>query len=356
VDWTPSYLVPDERKDIRSTVQYAGNISDQYLDFRERNPYTEIDSWLDIMEMPYKFFENAAWVRGIHETASQQNIGLLLSGARGNFTISWGPALYYYAELMKKFRMIKLHKEVKKYSRLIDARKSRILKAAKNLAYPKTETLEDEPPTLISSHLAERTKVYEKLEQQGFDLTNDTPSSIYTLRTEHFNQLNVWNATGTNRTKLSLRYNVQTHDPTNDLRIIKFCMSVPIKHFFGNGMDRGLIRRASKGYLPDNVRLNQLTRGFQGADIIQRLKNSWGAVYEEIHELLHDPVSSQYLNVEAIRNGLNKVKRDEVPSNFAFDPDFRIVMRGLIVHRFLKSLKGGEIHEKRMANACVRST
>ena len=34
--------------------------------------------------MPYKFFENSYWIKGIFEEAHRQGIGVLLNGDRGN--------------------------------------------------------------------------------------------------------------------------------------------------------------------------------------------------------------------------------------------------------------------------------
>ena len=41
------------------------------------------------MEMPYKFFENSFWLKGMFEEANKERVGILLNGDRGNFTISW---------------------------------------------------------------------------------------------------------------------------------------------------------------------------------------------------------------------------------------------------------------------------
>ncbi|WP_137791002.1 asparagine synthase-related protein [Bacillus sp. E(2018)] len=356
-DWTPSYMEPDERKSIKSTVDHVGNISDQYFHFQNRTPLTEIDPWLNVMEMPYKFFENAAWMRGIHETASQQGVGLLLNGARGNFSISWGPGQYYLAELLRKKKLITLLTEMRKYSHHIDAKPSRVFKAVKQLAYPKHSSKKVEnAPCLLSPDLERRTNITQLLLEDDSNALNLSPKSIHELRKSHFDQINVWNATGTSRTKLSLHYNVQTHDPTNDLRLINFCLSVPLPYFFGDGLDRGLIRRASKGFLPDQIRSNMLTRGLQGADILQRMKSSWPVLYEEVQDLIQNPIAQAYLNVTSIKQALQKLQRAETLPKHAFDSDFLVIMRSLIVYRFLQSLKGGEMDEKGMANTGIRST
>lgn len=75
--------VADERPYIQETIDYVGNIQPTLLNFPERNSYNDIDDWLGIMEMPYKFIENSYWLKGIYEQAQQQDIGILLSGQRG---------------------------------------------------------------------------------------------------------------------------------------------------------------------------------------------------------------------------------------------------------------------------------
>ena len=104
VDWTPWYYIPDERPFIKETVNHVGNIEDHYLNFAGKNPYGEIDDFLSIMEMPYKFFENSYWLKGITEEAQKEGIKILLNGARGNHSISWGSyqlSMDYYVLFLK---------------------------------------------------------------------------------------------------------------------------------------------------------------------------------------------------------------------------------------------------------------
>ncbi|WNB92447.1 paeninodin family lasso peptide [Bacillus sp. NEB1478] len=347
IDWTHKHRVPDEREYIKAIVNYTGNISDLYLDFKNQSPYSEIDNWLNIMEMPYKFFENSVWIKGIYDAAHKKNIGVLLVGSRGNTTISWGPALDYYSEIFKKMKWLKLYRELNLYSVNTGAKKSRILKVIFNKAYPSiySKNKPYEFPKLISKELEKKTNVYERLNEEGINMDSSFKENIYDIRLKHFEQLNVWNVTGTCGTKLSLRHSMQSHDPTNDLRVIKFCLSLPIDKFFGDGLDRGLIRKATKGFLPDKVRLNQRTRGVQGVDSIQRMSPSWNLFLEELNQLCNDELSRQYLNIDVIKTAITKLN-NEIRQEFALDPHFRILMRSIIVYRFLKTLKGGEKMKK----------
>ena len=48
------------------------DITDHYFDFEGKRSYSEIDDFLEIMEMPYKFFENSFWLKGMFEKAHEE--------------------------------------------------------------------------------------------------------------------------------------------------------------------------------------------------------------------------------------------------------------------------------------------
>ena len=90
---------------IKSTVQYVGGIKDHYLDFEGKSSYTEIDDLLEIMEMPYKFFENSFWLKGMFESAMKKDIGVLLNGDRGNLDYILGICSRILCYSIKKIKM-----------------------------------------------------------------------------------------------------------------------------------------------------------------------------------------------------------------------------------------------------------
>jgi asparagine synthase (glutamine-hydrolysing) len=343
IDWTPKNRIADERPFIQSTVQHVGNITDHYLDFEGKSPLTDVNDWLEILEMPYKVIENSFWIRGIYEKASEQGVGVLLSGARGNFTISWGPALSYYAMLLKKLQWIRLYREMHLYSKNQGVGRSRIMTAVGQKAFPFMERMipfKDQYlhryPLLINPELAQRTGVLKRLQAHGIDATGFArPRTMYEARRKHFEQTFSWNLNGIFGTMMSLRYSIWHRDPTNDLRVIRFCLSVPEEQYVQNGMDRALIRRSTENLLPDHVRLNQRLRGIQGADGIHRMIPAWDAFIDELHQLSGDPVVSEYINVPVVKEAISQIQeksRSVSPSNV----NFNILMRSLIVSRFIK--------------------
>ncbi len=337
VDWTPKYRVADERPFIKATVNHVGNIQDNYLEFEGKTPLSDIDEWLEILEMPYKFFENTFWLKGIFEEAHLQNIGVLLNGQRGNWTISWGPALDYQAGLLKRLKLLKLYREINLYSNEIGVSKSRVFSHVRRKVFSLSYFREhpNQFPQMINQDFEKETNVFERLNDCGVDLTGNSSESVYDIKKKQFQELFYWNITGTYGSKLSLRYSLWDRDPTNDLRVAKFCLSVPENQFVKDGYSRSLIRRSMKDILPDEVRLNQKTRGIQGADGLHRMIPVWGRFINELENMCKDSCVQKYLNIKMIKQAINNMKSDPKAQN-VYEQEFRLLMRSLIFYRFIK--------------------
>ncbi|MDN3362361.1 lasso peptide isopeptide bond-forming cyclase [Priestia megaterium] len=341
VDFTPKQLIPNERPFIQSTVKYVGGIKDYYLDFAERSSYSEIDSLLATMEMPYKFFENSFWLKGMFEKSHDEGIGVLLSGDRGNFTISWGYALEYYAVLLKRLKWFRLLQELNQYSQNTGGARLRMLPVIARVGFPVIDKLFSQGtsyqlPKLLNQEFAVKTGVFTKLKEYGIDQTGWFPDAdIYEERKRHFEDVFQWNAGNTLAAKLSLRYSVWKRDPTNDLRVVRFCLSLPEEQYVQNGLDRALIRRSTKDLLPDKVRLNQRTRGVQGVDWVHRMIPHWDAFTDEVEQLSTDKRILEFLDGQVIKTALLKIKQGVQPE-CATDPDYKILMRSVIIYRYIK--------------------
>ncbi|RDW20415.1 lasso peptide isopeptide bond-forming cyclase [Oceanobacillus chungangensis] len=336
-DYTPKYLQADERPYIRSTVQHVGGIKDHYFDFEGRNSFTEIDSFLEMMEMPYKFFENSFWLHGVVEKARSEGVGVLLNGDRGNFTISWGSALDYYAQLLKKIKWIYLFRELDSFSHKMGGSRLRTLPLIAKIGFPTINQIisKDKPyqlPLFINPEFAEKSGVFNRIK----DSRKSIPlQSIYEYRKEHFKDVFNWNATNTLATKLSLRYGVWKRDPTNDLRVVKFCLSVPENQYVENGMDRALIRNATEKILPDSVRLNQRIHGVQGVDWVHRMVPFWEEFTNELRQMSSDKEFQKYIDTKVINDSISILEEGAKPE-YATNPNYKILMRCLIVYRFIK--------------------
>ncbi|MFD0961415.1 asparagine synthase-related protein [Paenibacillus chungangensis] len=338
-DWTPRSRVANEREYIQATVQHVGNIHDQYFSFAEKNPLSEVDDMLEMIETPYKFYENSYWVKGIYEQAAASNVGTLLSGSRGNWTISWGPALDYQARLLRQFRWMRLAHEIRQYSANMNANRARLYHSIGKKAFPLVDKWlsrkqDQAMPKLINPEFARRTNVYERLQQHGYDFWGQSGQNVYDVRRKQFEKLYYWTTTGSVGCKQSLRHSLWDRDATNDLRVIRFCLSVPQDQFVQNGYGRSLIRRSTLDYLPDHVRLNQKFRGIQGADGLHRILPIWREVMEKLEQAVQDDRMSPYVNTSELTRSLEAIRHDPRPDHI-FGTEFRLLMRSYIFHRFL---------------------
>jgi asparagine synthase (glutamine-hydrolysing) len=346
LDWTHRSRIANEKPFIEKTVNYVGNITPSYLSFSDNSPFSEINEWLEMLEMPYKFFENTFWLRGIYEEACNQGIGILLNGQRGNWTISWGPMFDYYALLFKRLRWVKLNQEINAYGHIIGSGRKRIMSAVNRKLYPffyqARETV-DEFPMFINKNFASRTMVLERLQEHNIDPLGSIDSNSYKIRKRQFQNVYYWNTTGTYGSKLSLRYGLVERDPTNDLRVVRFCLSVPEEQYVQNGLDRALIRRATEGYLPDEIRLNMRSRGVQGADGVHRMRSDWNRFIDEFNQLKREPFIQETMDINVLEHCMSVIKKGPKPE-YAFEFEFKVLMRSLIFYRFIKDLqlKGGD--------------
>ncbi|MBM7651876.1 lasso peptide isopeptide bond-forming cyclase [Neobacillus cucumis] len=338
VDFTRKELMPDERPFIKKTVGYVGGISDHYYDFEGISSYSEIDEILEINEMPYKFLENSFWLKGMFEKAYEVGIGVLLNGDKGNFTVSWGSALDYYAILLKRLKWLSLSKELNQFSRLIGGARFRWLPTISKIGFPflvKQNSLN--PTMLINPSFAKRSGVFRKLKEHGINESGWIASpNLYEQRRVLFEDMAPWNAGNTLDCKLSLKYSLWKRDPTNDIRVVRFCLSVPEEQCVQNGQDRSLIRRATENYLPDEVRLNQRIRGIQGVDWLHRMIPDWKNFINDVKKVSNDSLILDYIDGNVLSSALAKGEKGAQPKNI-IDSDYRTLMLCLIVYRYINN-------------------
>lgn len=128
--------------------------------------------------------------------------------------------------------------------------------------------------------------------------------------------------------EIGAHYGMEVCDPTADVRVLAFSLSVPDHIFIDpkSGLDRWLIREAMKGRLPDDVRLNR-RRGRQAGDLVPRLRACADEVEEALDELASGP-AVEYVNVPYMREIWSMVRTDDTPQ--AFNKSMTILTRGIM--------------------------
>jgi len=346
-DWLPASRQADETPYIEAIREHAGNIDVTYCHADGKHSLSDTDRLLAILEQPYKIFENLFWLDDIMASAQASNVGVILNGAAGNVTISWGHIQPYLLSLFRRGQWRQLFYEswvtarryqsphrilLQLFCQLLPYHVQRYLHRHEESELRKM--IQDLSP--INADFARQSSIQERFRRFGYEPLFAKPTDCFETRKQRLS-LDVFSHSGVLFTKHALAYRMALRDPTVDKRVIEFCLSVPDSQYMRGGRDRFLLRRAMVGILPDKVRLNETVRGRQSADWTQRLQSSWAGIAAEIRNIGTLKAEREYLDVNRIQREL--LNFNTIHDNAADDSNLRMLIRSLIFSRFLRQEK-----------------
>lgn len=349
-DWLSKPHIADESIFVKEYRHLYQNIEMCFLPCEGKNSYTTIDENIKILEQPYKFVENSFWILESVKKARNKKIDLLLTAQLGNATISWGFILPYLLCLDKHFQFTQILHEMKNYS---DKKNTKISSIYKQYLISKmpfwgkyllSKIFRDKSTYSDFLPLNNDFRVFYENGKDGKDIINsrfitreDSLSErLKIFGPSEFSQRAVYSA------KLGMKFNIYLSDPTDDVEVIEFCLNLPENQFVRDGVERRLIKKAMKGYMPDKV-LNTKMRGRQSADWIQRIKPYWPVIKEELLSIGDFQLEKKYLDRTIIQKNLDMLE------GFDFirgdNLHMRILFRTLVFSRFLRMIEKGTLFD-----------
>ncbi|MEY3366943.1 MAG: hypothetical protein RI973_98 [Bacteroidota bacterium] len=209
---------------------------------------------------------NLYWLFEIAEYAKEHGFDVVLNGQTGNATVSWKGTRWkdHARALAKEFWPPRFNLE----KSLADARQ-----------IPGHFRPNAPERQVLNRDFLSRFTVGDLLRQDSDELDKELwgmkKFQIELLRPRHNPLPLFWH-------KLSAHYGTQYLDPTADVDLTAFCLSVPESYYAKNG-GRNLIRTAMAGKMPDEVVFNR-KKGLQSSDIRER----WLREKKELLDLLND--------------------------------------------------------------------
>jgi asparagine synthase (glutamine-hydrolysing) len=128
---------------------------------------------------------------------------------------------------------------------------------------------------------------------------------------------------------------VECRDPTGDVRVLDYCLSIPEDQFLRDGQPRRLMRRAMDGILPPEI-LAEHRRGQQSADWPRFVRQYRTEFLAELNASADVSMVKQLVNVEGLRDLLM-----EWPATWSereMQPYAWKLLRGLAVGSFIRRL------------------
>jgi asparagine synthase (glutamine-hydrolysing) len=323
-----------------ATAIMAGrNVHHVPIDARNYSVLEGVEYFLDIHDGPIHVASNHYWAKAILNATTQSGCRVLLSGGMGNATVSWrgnGSALLalLHGNPSAALRLLLLAEPNTWLTLKRQVLKPLIvppLQAIRRLKTPAKQVWREY--SALNVQLAEELKLDERMREAGYD-----PSfavSLFTdVRTSHLLRPEC----GTEaclQSEVGARHSLQCLDPTADLSLTNFLLSVPDDQFYRRGEFSWLIKRAFHARMPHSV-LYPKRKGLQAADLGHRILREKVAFEECLHSFETVPEARVVLDISLLRRCLREL---EATVNFETTGHSQaILIRGINVGLLLQRM------------------
>ncbi|MBI3891936.1 MAG: asparagine synthetase B, partial [Candidatus Wallbacteria bacterium] len=266
----------DEYPFARSTAEFAGNVDLLAVDAASTTPLEGVRRYLRIHGEPAHAAGNAFWMLAVHDAARAQGCQVLLTGQMGNAGLSW-PGDIYSQSVAEQFRQLGPRQWLVESLKRSAPRQLRMAWQRWRNSPPPPDRVR---ASALHPELARRLRVHEQRLEAELQSWPPGPlqARLAILKPGR-------NFIGAIHAQQGAAAGLEILDPTSDVRLLQFCLSVPdeVHRDRETGLDRWLVREAMKGRLPDAVRLNS-RRGRQAGDLVPRLR----AIASEVDATLVD--------------------------------------------------------------------
>ena len=299
----------DEWKYAQATAEHDGNIDLHTVSGNEYSVMRILRNEVALFGNPVFAPSNSHWVQSIFSKAKEMGINTVLNGQIGNLSVSWtGEASREY--LFSRFKQFLKHS-----SSFIDRKRNYVLydtvKYVANNLISKRKCIN----RIHSTHKSRAKKIRKHSRFKVLFGSRDTSGLI-------------WQS-------IVLASNIESPDPTSDLRILRFCASLPNKYYTNNAGNRMLIRTAMKGKLPDMVRLNE-KRGYQGIDGWKRLVKECNEIKKTIEQWKANDDIIMMMDLEYMLSIYTKIIEDQTCISYLrYGPHFlRALSLGVFIEMY----------------------
>jgi len=310
---TPRGRYGDESPQVELNRRFIGNLDVHDIRAENISPLAGIARDLELRDSPMHAAGNMFWIHALLETAQQQRLCVLLTGQMGNGTISWtgGVENFWPPILSGQWRTF-----WSKYKRSgLSPWKMIKRHLLRPVLFPMRDhvsrwlSLERAPwaeYSAINVDWARSLDLTRRMKASGHDPFFTLPADSLQARLQLLKSAggigSIWAALGP-------AYGLEVRDPTMDKRLMEFCLAIPDEQYRLNGQNRALIRRAMRGLLPDEVRLNT-RRGMQAADLGRRILADLSHVQAMMVRLEGSVLARQVLDLPKMNGVLHALQKE----------------------------------------------
>jgi asparagine synthase (glutamine-hydrolysing) len=336
----PTRNFADELPWVEATSRLAGNIDVHPVRAMEVSPLAAIERWLYLSDGPTHAAANLYWILALLGEARQRGLGAVITGQCGNGTVSWTGPPWSVWPLVLSGQWNSTRRELAEAGREEGWRRTLWKYAVKPLLRPlwRQRSRWTHPfgrlwleYSAIHPQFARSLDLDRRMAQEEHDpsfCALPFGSRVERLSINRFGRMSALAALK----EVGVGFGLELRDPTADRRVIEFCMAIPDSQFGRRGRNRWLIRRAMRGLLADEVRLNT-RRGLQAADIAMRVRDSRPEIAAALAKLETNPLARQVLDLPRMSGVLAGL--EGAVDRSSRDGCVTILLRGLQAGLFL---------------------
>lgn len=303
----------DEWELAHATAEWAGNVDHRRVTAEGTTTLAAIERSLRLHDEPELASGNLHWMTAMFDEARESGATVLLTGQLGNGGISWAGDQQRVIRGLSRGRWLDAWRGLRLAQRQLDASMMRavwtqiVLPFRAKRATVRFRRGRIAPPFVrgIAPHFAARTRIYERMRESGYD---PYFGKWIDARAQRLRYLMpgvtpfgaVWAET-------SAGFGIDIRDPTADVRLLEFCLSIPDSVYRDAEHDRLLVRRAMEGLLPPSVQWNR-RRGRQAADLVFLLRDDAGNLGEAVRSVVGSPLARATLNVGALLDAWARIR------------------------------------------------
>lgn len=335
--------VADESSDVAAIARLHPNIAVHVRRNDDRSPFDDYDTSFRMTGAPPRNPGNSPWFYALYELARSAGVRVLLTGHKGNATISQ-TGLRSIRDGVLRGEWRRVWREVHAIARSNgEGRRSVVRRevvtpltpavvahAVLKLTRRQPVSVAKETASAVNPEFARSMRLEERVRAANRDLLGLARLSDRRFRLAVL-------AAGADVFDLYSGYRpwfgIETRDPTADRRVVEFCMAIPGSQFLRDGVTRWLVRRAMEDRLPDEVRL-RATTGAQGPDWTEWLPKIRPQLSAELDQLERSDTARRCLDLVWMRELL---ARWPARLTVADDQEYYLkLLRGITMGRFIR--------------------
>jgi asparagine synthase (glutamine-hydrolysing) len=333
----PNALV-DELPLAHLTAVWAGNVQHIPLRAEAVTPMMGLERSLWLHDKPEYAASNMYWIVALLEESRLRGLGALLTAQLGNGGVSWsGDSI----RILRLFRQRHWRAAVEALAEWKRAQHRSWWSGVKSELASPLKLWFSAPRSLapwadyspIHPAFARRIHLAQRMRATGVDrtfgrLSEPREQRIALIAVSAAMSGAFWHEAGA-------AYGLEVRDPTGDIRLVEFCVSVPEEQWIRAGQTRWLLRRSMEGLLPPEVQWNT-RRGMQAADVVYRLLAERERVEAALERVARSDWARNVLDLDRMNRVWREARQQVTPSMHRDVTN--ILLRGLLAGIFILTL------------------